>query len=67
MTDHQDKAGEYVALAWLMSHYAISAPTVYRWVKNRVLPPPVRLGPNTSRWKRADLQEWEQSRAQEAK
>lgn len=61
-----DQQEEWVAASWLMAHYAISAPTVWRWVKTKKLPQPVKLGPNTTRWKRKTLQEWEQARAQPA-
>jgi len=30
--------------------------TIYRWVRAGKLPPPVRMGPLTLRWRRADCQ-----------
>lgn len=53
---------EYVGAEWLMTRYDISESCVYKWVRNKILPPPVRLGPNTSRWKRSTLMDWEVSR-----
>lgn len=62
----QEPGGEYVDCRWLMGHYDISAATVHRWVKEKRLPAPVRLGPNTSRWKRAELRAWERAREEAA-
>lgn len=30
--------------------------TVYRWVREGRLPPPVRLGPQSTRWRRSELE-----------
>lgn len=46
--------------------YGISRVSVWRWVAQRRLPPPSRLGPHTSRWRLADLEQFEQERAKEA-
>ncbi|HCE38790.1 MAG: AlpA family transcriptional regulator [Alcanivorax sp.] len=39
--------------------YSVSRATVWRWTREGNLPRPVRLGPATTRWRLADLEEWE--------
>jgi prophage regulatory protein len=43
--------------------YAVSRPTVWRWVREGHLPPPESIGPNTRRWRIATLDEWDARRA----
>jgi len=38
--------------------YSVNRVTVWRWVKRKGFPQPVRLM-NSTRWKLADLQAWE--------
>lgn len=40
----------YVTDRALAAHIDISVTTVYRWVKAGRIPPPLKFGPNTSRW-----------------
>lgn len=43
---------------------SVSKPTVWRWVN--VLPDfpqPIKLGPNTTRWRLDDIEAWEARRA----
>ena len=44
--------------------YDISRPTVWRWVRDGLLPPPESLGPNTKRWSVVTLDTWDASRAE---
>lgn len=37
--------------------YHISLATVWAWTKEGKLPSPVRLGPNTTRWRVAELED----------
>jgi prophage regulatory protein len=37
----------------------VSRPTVWRWTREGNFPRPVRLGPATTRWRLADIEEWE--------
>lgn len=50
--------------AWLSAkqvclRYSISQPTLWRWVKLGRFPSPVKIGPNTTRWRVADLLAYE--------
>ena len=35
----------------------VNASTIYRWIKAERLPKPVRIGPGTSRWVRAEVED----------
>lgn len=37
--------------------FSISAPTVWRWVKQGILPRPRKLGPNTTAWNVGELRD----------
>lgn len=50
---------EYLAVRGVASRYSVSVPTVWRWAKDGQLPKPIKLNGST-RWKLADLMEWEQ-------
>ena len=43
---------------------AVSKPTIYRWLSDPKcdFPRPVRLGPNSVRWREADVVTWLESR-----
>jgi excisionase family DNA binding protein len=45
------------------AYLAISRPTLYRWVNEGVLPRPIKLGKNTSGWRRSALDDFITSRA----
>jgi prophage regulatory protein len=36
--------------------------TIYRWIANGSLPPPVHLGPVAVAWRRSDLDQWSRAR-----
>lgn len=36
--------------------FGVSKATVWRWASSGILPKPVKLGPNTTRWRVADLE-----------
>ena len=36
----------------------VSVATVWRWVAAGRLPAPMKLGPNTTRWKASDIEAW---------
>ena len=50
---------EYLRDTEVAARYGISKPTVWRWVREGILPAPVSLGPRCSRWKLSDLLAWE--------
>lgn len=39
----------------LALRYSVSRITVWRWAREGRIPQPCRLGPNTTRWNRAEL------------
>lgn len=41
----------------------VSRATVWRWVAEGHLNPPIKIGPNTTRWRAADIGEFIASRA----
>lgn len=48
--------------------YDISRPTIWRWVKQGQFPQPTKLSCGASRWRVADLEQWESSKnSREAK
>lgn len=49
----------YVSPAWVKSHYGISNSTLYKWIAEEVLPPPLRFGTRATRFSVADLQRFE--------
>ena len=50
----------------VMRRYGISSTTVWLWGQTRGFPSPVRLGPQTNRWRLCDLKDWEARMAEEA-
>ena len=42
------------------ARYSVSRPTVWRWVAEGRFPQPFKLGQATTRWRLADLLDWEQ-------
>lgn len=46
----------YLRDTQIAAMYGISRITVWRWVRRGILPPPVRLGPGTTRWRWSDIQ-----------
>lgn len=43
----------------LASRYGVHRITIWRWAKAGRLPAPVRLGPGCTRWRLADIEQWE--------
>lgn len=40
----------------------VSVQTIHRWVREGNFPAPVKLGANCTRWRLADIEEWEADR-----
>lgn len=59
----QQNPVEYVSDSQLASRYSVSRATIWRWVKEGVLPKPVKLTPGCTRWRMADLVNFEQGAA----
>jgi prophage regulatory protein len=46
----------------LAAHFGVNRATIWGWVRKNDFPPPVRLSPQMSRWKWADVQQWVDAR-----
>ena len=44
----------------------VSKATVWGWLKAGRLPKPIKLGPNVTVWRRADIEGWIEERARES-
>ncbi|MDI5987030.1 AlpA family phage regulatory protein [Halomonas sp. M4R5S39] len=51
----------YLTVKQIASRLAVSVPTIWRWSRDHdsSFPRPIKLGPNCTRWRLADLEEWE--------
>ena len=43
---------------------SISRTSVWRWVKRGAFPAPIQFSPGATRWKLADVEQWERDRAE---
>lgn len=55
---------QYLTDKQVAERYQISRPSVWRWARDGLLPPPERLGPNTQRWRVATLEAHDEQRAE---
>ena len=46
----------------LATRYRVSTSTIERWVCDKNLPPPMRIGPNRILWDMQEILDWERSR-----
>ena len=46
----------------LATRYRVSISTIERWVYDKNLPPPIRIGPNRILWDMQEILDWERSR-----
>jgi len=56
----------YLSDKELADRYGVIRGTIWRWVSEGRLPAPVHIGPNTTRWRLADLEEHERQFAKAA-
>ncbi len=54
---------KYLSVQQVAARYACSVDTIWRWKRDGVFPLGVRFSPGCTRWRIADLEEWEQTRA----
>ncbi|UYG01760.1 AlpA family phage regulatory protein [Halomonas sp. LR3S48] len=52
----------YVDVKFLRDRYQTSVPTLWRWAREGKMPKPIKIGPNCTRWRLADLEAWEATR-----
>lgn len=46
----------------LAARYRVTRQTIWRWVREGVMPAPLRIGKAATRWEDAAIQKWEQSK-----
>ncbi|WP_240036550.1 helix-turn-helix transcriptional regulator [Halomonas urmiana] len=51
----------YLSVRQTAARFSVSVPTIWRWVKEKRFPVPVKLGPSCTRWSVDDLEKWESS------
>lgn len=59
-----DEAPIFLRCPQVQERYAVSKKWIYENMRRGLFPRPVRIGPNSVRWRTADLEEWERSRPQ---
>lgn len=56
----------YVTDAALAAHFGVTRATIWKWVTRNGFPAPVKLSPQMTRWKLADVEAWEAAQASAA-
>ena len=59
MKDNSPQALRWVSDQYLSDYFQVSRVTIWAWAKNGRLPPPKKLGANTTRWDMQKIQESE--------
>lgn len=49
----------YLSDAQVANRYDVSRNTIWRWVRNKTFPAPVKLSPGCTRFKLLDVEAWE--------
>lgn len=49
----------YLTLNQVTQRFGVSHTTIYRWMEQRHFPKRIKLGANTARWKKSDIDTWE--------
>lgn len=52
-------SNEYVSDKFLSKRYEVSRATIWRWVREGIAPRPYRFSTQCTRWKLAEILEWE--------
>jgi predicted DNA-binding transcriptional regulator AlpA len=52
----------FIRLGQLARLYSVSRTTIHTWRRKGILPPPVRLGPNTIAWPAEVIRDWQAAR-----
>ncbi len=50
----------FVSASWVKERYAISNSTLYKWIADKHLPAPVKIGPRAVRFRVSDILSFEQ-------
>lgn len=51
----------YLTVEQVASRFGVSTDTIWRWKRNGEFPQAVKVGPGTTRWRLADIEEHERS------
>ena len=52
-------ANLYLSVEQVAKRFSVSKDTIWRWKRNGEFPAPVKLGGTTTRWRLADIEEYE--------
>lgn len=55
------KTNRFVSDKFLAERYDVTRATIWRWVRERVLPPPIKMGLKTTRWSLATIELFEEN------
>jgi prophage regulatory protein len=53
----------YATDSAIAARYGVSRTTIWRWVARGEFPPPIKLAPGTTRWRVADIEQFEAEKA----
>lgn len=56
----------YLTVKQCAARFAVSVPTVWRWVQEGHYPRPIKLGPACTRWRLEDIEAFENKCAEES-
>lgn len=59
---HNPRVVRYLSDRDLMARFSVSRASIWRWLSVGLLPAPVHLTPGTTRWRLADIEEFETRR-----
>ena len=48
----------FLRLPQVLDYVGVSKPTIYRWIKEKTFPEPIKLSTRVAVWKTADVKEW---------
>lgn len=54
----------YFSVDQLADRFGVSKDSIWRWKRKGQFPMPVKLGGTTTRWRLADIEEWERAACQ---
>ena len=57
-----DDLPKFASVDELAARYGVNRSSLYKWCKAGQFPPPIKLGPKFSRWRREDIERWESTR-----
>ena len=48
----------FLRLPQVLDYVGVSKPTIYRWIKEKTFPEPIKLSTRVAVWKTDDVKEW---------